>query len=95
MNCTPSLCHQAIDLFPKLCLWCIVIPLIGIPAMIVAAEAIPNDLPANKLYCKSLGVIQGLISVMAVFMTSFHIFKLQFIFLIILLHLLLPYPLFL
>lgn len=28
--------------------------------MIVAAEAIPNDLPASKLYPKSLAVIQGL-----------------------------------
>ena len=36
------------------------IPLIGIPTMVVATEAIPNDLPAQKLYPKSLAVIEGL-----------------------------------
>ena len=37
-----------------------VIPLIGIPTIVVAAEAIANDLPADKLYFKSKRVIEGL-----------------------------------
>jgi hypothetical protein len=44
----------------KLRLWCIVIPLIRIPSMIVATKASPNDLPAHELYPKSLAVIKGL-----------------------------------
>src|SRR5258708_6274119 len=59
MNCA-LLSRHTNNLFSKLRVWCIVIPLIGIPSMIVAAEAIPNDLPASKLYSKSLAVIEGL-----------------------------------
>ena len=44
----------------QLRLWCIQIPLIGIPSMIVAAEAIPNNLTAEVLYAKSREVIDGL-----------------------------------
>ncbi|KAF9780852.1 hypothetical protein BJ322DRAFT_1112246 [Thelephora terrestris] len=44
----------------KLRLWCIQIPLIGIPSMIVAAEAIPNNLTAEELYEKSREVIDNL-----------------------------------
>ena len=44
----------------QLRLWCIQIPLIGIPSMIVAAEGIPNDLKAEELYSKSKEVIDGL-----------------------------------
>ena len=44
----------------QLRLWCIQIPLIGIPSMIVATEAIPNDLTAKILYAKSKEVINGL-----------------------------------
>jgi hypothetical protein len=44
----------------QLRLWCIQIPLIGIPSMIVAAEAIPNNLTAEELYTKSKEVINGL-----------------------------------
>jgi hypothetical protein len=36
------------------------IPLIGIPSMIIAAEAIPNNLTAEDLYIKSRMVIVGL-----------------------------------
>ncbi|KAF9779588.1 hypothetical protein BJ322DRAFT_1167867 [Thelephora terrestris] len=50
------------NVLSKLRLWCIVIPLIGIPSMIVAAEAIPNDLSASDSYTKSLAVIEGLMS---------------------------------
>jgi len=51
---------QTGNLLLQLRLWCIVIPLIRIPSMIVAAEAISNDLPAHQLYPKSLAVIEGL-----------------------------------
>jgi hypothetical protein len=44
----------------QLRLWCIQIPLIGIPSMITAAEAIPNNLTAEDLYTKSRRVIDGL-----------------------------------
>ena len=44
----------------QLRLWCIQIPLIGIPSMIIAAEAIPNNLTAEELYLKSKEVIDGL-----------------------------------
>jgi len=37
-----------------------VIPLIGIPTIVVAAEAIANDLSADELYLKSRRVIEGL-----------------------------------
>ena len=37
-----------------------VIPLIGIPTIVVAAEAIPNNLSADTLYFKSKRVIEGL-----------------------------------
>jgi hypothetical protein len=37
-----------------------VIPLIGIPTIVVAAEAIANDLSADELYFKSKRVIEGL-----------------------------------
>ena len=44
----------------QLRLWCIQIPLIGIPSVITAAEAIPNNLTAEDLYAKSRRVIDGL-----------------------------------
>lgn len=44
----------------KLRLWCIVIPLVGIPTIIVAAEAIANNLSAEELHLKSRHVIEGL-----------------------------------
>ena len=44
----------------QLRLWCIQIPLIGIPSMITAAEAIPNNLTTEVLYSKSREVIDGL-----------------------------------
>ena len=44
----------------QLRLWCTVIPLIGIPTIVVAAEAIANDLSADALYFKSRRVIEGL-----------------------------------
>ena len=44
----------------QLWLWCIQIPLIGIPLMIIAAEAIANNLTAEELYLKSREVIDGL-----------------------------------
>lgn len=44
----------------QLRLWCIQIPLIGIPSMIIAAEAIANNLTAEELYLKSREVIDGL-----------------------------------
>ena len=44
----------------KLRLWCVVIPLVGIPTIIVAAEAIADNLPAKELYLKSKRVIDGL-----------------------------------
>ena len=37
-----------------------IIPLIGIPTIVVAAEAIRNDLSAHNLYPKSKQVIEGL-----------------------------------
>ena len=55
--------HIIIDaslIFVQLRLWCIQIPLIGIPSMITAAEAIPNNLTAEDLYTKSRKVIDGL-----------------------------------
>jgi hypothetical protein len=44
----------------QLRLWCIQIPLIRIPSMITAAEAIPNNLTAEDLYSKSKRVIDSL-----------------------------------
>ena len=44
----------------QLRLWCIQIPLIRIPLMIIAAEAIANNLTAEELYLKSREVIDGL-----------------------------------
>lgn len=41
-------------------MWCILIPLIGIRSMIVAAEAIPDNLSVKTLYPKSRDVIEGL-----------------------------------
>lgn len=44
----------------QLRLWCMVIPLIGIPTIVVAAEANPDSLSANELYPKSKQVVEGL-----------------------------------
>ena len=55
--------HIIIDtslIFVQLRLWCIQIPLVGIPSMITAAEVISNNLTAEDLYTKSRKVIDGL-----------------------------------
>jgi hypothetical protein len=44
----------------QLRLWCIQIPLLRIPSMIIAAEGIPDNLTAEVLYSKSRQVIDGL-----------------------------------
>ena len=62
MGCTNVAVSVYLIILPttQLRLWCIQIPLIGIPSMIVAAEAIPNNLTAEVLYTKSREVINGL-----------------------------------
>ena len=61
----PVYYHQKNDLFQpcnfQIRLWCLQIPMPGIPPLILAAKAIPNSLTAQQLLPLSFSLIRGLV----------------------------------